>query len=192
MILLKKYDYIVFYDNFLNDQEIALIQEHVANKTSEQGEIFTDNDDQVVVPKVRNSLVKWIEPVKEVEWLSKKIYELIFDANNNFFHMELSECSNLQHTTYEAPSGHYRAHIDAFFNTSLPRKISFTIQLSDEKQYDGGDLLIYHSDFDKPKKAPRKKGSVTVFFSMFIHQVTPVTRGTRHSLVGWVSGPPLK
>ncbi|MDB2656544.1 2OG-Fe(II) oxygenase [Crocinitomicaceae bacterium] len=70
------------------------------------------------------------------------------------------------------------------------RKLSVTVQLSDPDEYEGGDLefMINH----KTVKAPRKKGTIVVFPSFIMHRVTPITKGTRQSIVGWVSGPPYR
>ena len=38
----------------------------------------------------------------------------------------------------------------------------------------------------------KNAGSVIVFPSFMEHQVTPVTKGTRYSLVAWFVGPPFK
>ena len=35
----------------------------------------------------------------------------------------------------------------------------------------------------------KNKGTIIVFPSVLLHTVTPVTKGTRHSLVQWFSGP---
>jgi hypothetical protein len=76
------------------------------------------------------------------------------------------------------------------------RKISVTISLNDPAEYDGGNLK-----FDLGPHRPdryyecteiRPKGSVIVFPSHINHQVTPVTRGTRYSLVCWNLGAPFK
>ena len=61
-----------------------------------------------------------------------------------------------------------------------------SIQLSDENSYEGGDLLIDYSG--DTYHAPRSKGSVIVFDSRLTHEVTPVTRGERYSLVKWFHG----
>ena len=70
---------------------------------------------------------------------------------------------------------------------NIQRKLSFTIQLSDEKDYDGGDLCCYVSE--KLIEASKKKGSISFFPSFLLHEVKEVTRGKRCSLVGWVHGP---
>jgi len=83
-----------------------------------------------------------------------------------------------------------------FYNTI--RKISMTIQLSDPKDYKGGNL-----EFFLPNNSPEEKkitktteilprGTITFFPSFIWHRVTPVTKGTRYSLVTWFSGETFK
>lgn len=77
------------------------------------------------------------------------------------------------------------------------RKISVTINLTDKDEYEGGNLKF---DFGNHASAPpqvecteaREKGSIIVFPSFVPHTVTPVTKGTRKSLVMWCLGEPWK
>lgn len=78
------------------------------------------------------------------------------------------------------------------------RKISMTINLCDETEYEGGDLKF---DFGMHKTKQdrfhiceeiRPRGSIIVFPSFVQHCVTPVTKGTRYSLVMWTLGEPWK
>jgi len=70
------------------------------------------------------------------------------------------------------------------------RKLSVTVQLSDEDSYEGGDLQFMINN--RIENAPRKKGTVIVFPSFILHRVTEVTKGKRNSIVGWLSGPPFR
>ena len=74
------------------------------------------------------------------------------------------------------------------------RKLSVTINITDETEYDGGNLKFdygRHSDVDEETcLEARGQGSMVVFPSFLPHCVTPVTRGTRYSLVLWVLGEP--
>jgi PKHD-type hydroxylase len=79
--------------------------------------------------------------------------------------------------------------VDRIVNGTV-RKLSFTLQLSDPADYDGGELQLMNSK--KPTIASREQGYVMVFPSYTLHEVTPVTRGTRYSLVSWVTGKPFK
>lgn len=76
------------------------------------------------------------------------------------------------------------------------RKLSVTINLSLENSYEGGLLK-----FDFGEHANRQfhlceeikpRGSMIVFPSYTPHCVTPVTKGTRYSLVLWCLGRPFK
>jgi PKHD-type hydroxylase len=76
------------------------------------------------------------------------------------------------------------------------RKLSMTINLNKPGEYDGGNLKF---DFGPHAQGQRfhecveirPQGSIIVFPSYVYHQVTPVTRGTRYSLVLWSIGKPF-
>ena len=78
------------------------------------------------------------------------------------------------------------------------RKLSMTINLNEPGDYDGGNLKF---DFGSNREDGhqiheveeiRPQGSIIVFPSYQYHCVTPVTRGTRYSLVLWCLGEPWK
>jgi hypothetical protein len=86
----------------------------------------------------------------------------------------------------EAVDGHYDWHEDHAEggNFSL-RKLSFVIPLNDG--YEGGEFRLFHHPV-----AEQAKGTMIVFPSYKTHCVSPVTKGERWSLVGWVTGPPFR
>ena len=75
------------------------------------------------------------------------------------------------------------------------RKISMTLNLTDPNSYEGGNLkfdLGPHVKGNRIKVCDdsRSQGSLIVFPSFMYHCVTPVTIGTRFSLVLWCLGKP--
>ena len=75
------------------------------------------------------------------------------------------------------------------------RKISMTVNLTDPKNYAGGNLkfdLGAHAGKKRFKVCEeiRPQGSIIIFPSFTYHCVTPCTRGTRYSLVLWSLGKP--
>ena len=99
----------------------------------------------------------------------------------------------LQFTQYDGDKEQrYDWHVDHFLGDieETIRKISFTILLNDD--FEGGEFEI---EAGSPVADPRiheiklKKGDAVLFPSYQWHRVRPVTKGTRHSLVGWVRGP---
>jgi len=65
------------------------------------------------------------------------------------------------------------------------------LQLSDEDDYEGGELQFMDDD-DQLYTAPKKKGTIIIFDSRVKHRVRKIKNGTRKSLVGWVVGPRWK
>ncbi len=87
---------------------------------------------------------------------------------------------------------HFAWHPDvgAEGTPAATRKLSFTVQLSDPTTYDGGDLeLAVHELTGTSAGGLRAQGTLILFPSFLMHRVTPVTRGARHAIVGWLHGP---
>ena len=137
----------------------------------------------------KNSIV-WINHRDNIDWVYKRLTHAVTSLNERFFKFDLTGfIEDLQFTEYNAPDNFYEAHIDRG-QEHLARKLSISIQLTDPNQYDGGNLeLLYKKDTEI---ANRQQGSLTMFPSYTLHRVTPVTRGTRHSLVAWINGPAFK
>jgi PKHD-type hydroxylase len=81
---------------------------------------------------------------------------------------------------------HFQAwHTDAGADLHDARLISVSVELSDPADYDGGVLEIAQA----VRAARLGRGGARFFLSRLIHRVTPVTRGTRWSLVNWTGRP---
>ena len=127
---------------------------------------------------------------EEFNWINALICGYGLFANCKNFKYELSKCDveGVQLSRYEVGQ-FYNKHMD--FNgdsgtKAHTRKLSMSLQLSDEKSYDGGDLILYYDEQKYP--TPKSKGTIIVFDSRITHEVTPVTRGERYSLVKWIHG----
>ena len=143
-----------------------------------------------VAPNIRDSKNSWIMPCDDSHWIFRRVTDVIMDLNSKFFKFDLfGFIEGFQFTRYDAPGGKYDQHIDRGLNT-WTRKLSFTLQLSDPKDYVGGDLELYYGQ--EPTVPTKEQGFVVVFPSYALHRVTPVTKGTRYSLVAWITGPSFK
>lgn len=136
---------------------------------------------------VRESFVSWIFPNETTGWIFERLQAVVQATNDEYFRFDLDGFfQGLQFTKYVAPGQHYTWHIDRGFGMGI-RKLSLSLQLSDPDTYQGGDLeLRFGEECDR---ADRDRGMITLFPSYVLHRVTPVTEGTRYSLVAWVSGP---
>jgi PKHD-type hydroxylase len=86
--------------------------------------------------------------------------------------------------------GHYDWHVDVGRGPNASRKIGFTLQLTDSAGYDGGDLEFHNMTPDRATL--RRRGTLVAFPAYWLHRVTPMTRGSRLALVGWVHGPTFR
>ena len=121
----------------------------------------------------------------------KNIEQWVKNINMNHFGFDgIQITEQAQYTEY--PKGaFYEWHTDNDVDMKLQppvRKISMTLLLSDENDFEGGDLEMIDD-----KKRPKMKRGHAIFFASFVrHRVTPVTKGNRKSLVMWFGGPPFK
>lgn len=140
----------------------------------------------VIDEDYRRTDIQWISVNSESEWLYKKISQASANINDKFYKFDISRIEELQYCVYKE-GGHFKKHLDTVTIPNLgQRKLTVIIQLSDEEDYEGGELIL-HASAD-PVKMPKKKGSFIVFPSFILHEVTPVTKGERKVLVSWVSG----
>ena len=93
-----------------------------------------------------------------------------------------------------AVGDHYDWHIDTFLDTpnAFHRKLSVTVQLSNGDDYEGGDFQLRDGTGEGLDNSIYNRGSILVFPSFLLHRVTPVTSGTRKTLVAWFEGKRFK
>jgi len=173
-------------------EELAVIGGFTKNKN-------LTKEEEKILKKTRNSNVAWLDD----KWIYNEIIPYVNQANKDSgwnFQWDTSEVC--QFTKYKL-NQYYHWHCDSFhspYNTPNDltkhgkiRKLSVTVSLSSPSEYKGGELQF---DFYNQKKKKNivtckeifEKGSLVVFPSFVWHQVRPVTRGTRYSLVIWNLG----
>ena len=141
------------------------------------------------VTDYRRSSVRFLYPSPATGWMFQRITGIVVAVNDQHFGFDLTDLiEGVQLSRYAAPSGHYDWHVD-MTHQNLIRKLSLSVQLSDDDEYDGGDLEL---STKQSVIAPRNVGAAILFPSWTSHRVTPVTSGVRYSLVCWVTGPPFR
>lgn len=191
MVLFQKdaVEYWSYNLDVFNDAECDTIISIGKQKNLQKAVVNTGQPTLTLDSKYRDSNICWLDEV-EVRWVYDRLMPVVMQANEQFYKFDLyGFTEQLQFTEYAAPSGFYNYHMDKVFNDT-PRKLSMVVQLTDENSYSGGDLQILTGE--NPENMNRKRGTVLFFPSYMLHRVTPVTEGTRHSLVTWFGGPPFK
>ena len=109
-----------------------------------------------------------------------ELYSIYEQYTNLYKTINCIRDSGYDFLVYEA-GGFYKEHTDDYATDNYRRRISSIILLNDD--YEGGDLAFFNKEYIiKPKK-----NTVILFPSNFMypHQILPITKGTRYSIVTW-------
>lgn len=186
------YDLFTATDDFFTEDEINSIIKlgnlHIEEEGRVGGAERNEHNN-----KIRSCKISWMNVNIYTSWIYEKLTKIVNDVNDQRFKFDLTKIENLQFSKYhENDSGFYEKHTDPMMGSFYPenRKLSIVIQLSDPSEYEGGDLCLYNGK--EPIIIEKRKGRIAFFPSYTLHEVTPVTKGTRYSLVAWVHGPAFK
>ena len=144
---------------------------------------------------LRTSDIRWVEG-DNLEIARNILAPYMAEANDRAgWKFIIENMQNSQLTRYdegEFYSWHADGGSDHLYNSgNRVRKLSMTVCLNDD--YEGGELQMcsYGQAECKITVPPQGKGTIIVFPSFMDHQVAPVTKGVRYSLVTWFTGPPF-
>lgn len=106
----------------------------------------------------------------------------VYSKQYNFASFPGLQLIDMQVLKYKE-QGHYTFHVDHC--NEIPRTMSMILLLNDD--YQGGELCFADPNGSNENKVKNKKGRMILWPSNFLypHKVSPVTKGTRYSIVCW-------
>jgi len=171
-----------YWNNAFTKEECSKIINIAHNKGLVKGITYGKSN-------ARKSQVSWLYPIDDMAWAFQRVTDIVTELNRDYFKFDIFGLNEgFQFTNYKAPSDKYKQHVDRAHNTPV-RKLSLSIQLTDPKEYKGGELVLY--DGDVGTSMSREQGNLIMFPSWTMHEVKAVTKGERNSLVCWVTGKPF-
>jgi|TARA_R100001509_G_scaffold165674_1_gene148795 PKHD-type hydroxylase len=181
----NNFQFVIHRDNFLSktqcDNIIKLFDE---NKTS-SSELAGEYNGSLLNKNVRDAK----EIIFEDDYIKNKIKMVLELANLSIYKYNIQELEDVKLLKYNI-GGKYKWHTDVGSKETSTRKLTAIVQLSDEQDYEGGDLEFGITDElgENNYVATKKQGSIIVFPSFLSHRVIPITKGTRYSLLTWMNG----
>ena len=174
-----------YWEGALSAKQIAMVKK-MASKGKGTGFVDQGTEDE----RIRSTKLHWMELTEDTIPIYDAIGHVAASLNAQFFGLDLTGFSEkIQLCNYKVQEkGHYDWHKDS--GQGVVRKLSLAMQLTDPSKYEGGDLILSPSGRDIV--VPKKAGYIAVFPSWTPHKVTPVTKGSRQSLVAWFTGPALR
>lgn len=136
---------------------------------------------------VRRSRISPICNTPDNAWIYERLEGMVHRANSNkAWNFSITGFELIQFSEYKAEYlGAFKEHLDILETSqNRARKISICVQLSRPEDYEGGELSLFNRD-----AVPKNRGHAVAFTSFYPHGVSPVTKGTRYSLVAWAVGP---
>jgi len=167
----------MYSDNVLTPEEckevVDYAQEDIEESLVIQGKSTPRKSD------IRKSKTSFISPGSLVDHLMEKVLDTFFSIAKNGFRLPLGGAESIQYAEY-GPDNYYGWHVDPGPTYEHDRDISASLILSAPDEYQGGSLEF--QDLELPEE---KQGRLIVFPSMIRHQVSPIKKGNRKSLVIW-------
>ena len=185
----RKREPFAWWDGAFTEEQLNWLQ-HKAKEATEQAQVTGKNKGEVN-DSIRRSELNWINKDPECAWVFEILSNVVSSINAEYFGFDLTGfAESIQLTNYhESRQGTYKWHQD-FGASGSSRKLSLVLQLSDPEDYEGGELQILTTG--QANSMQKKRGLITVFPAWTLHQVTPVIKGNRQTLVAWISGPEFK
>jgi PKHD-type hydroxylase len=181
-------NYYYFTDAFTPEELVKIIE--IGDKLPKQKATTVGNDSEEIESSYRLSEISWIPDNPETEWIYEKISDYAKTANEAMWNFDIWGYQDLlQYTKYYDNGGHYDWHADLGPGISN-RKLSCVLQLSTPEEYEGGELEM--NPGGSIMSVPKGLGTLCFFPSFLLHRVTPLTSGTRKSLVTWLCGANLR
>lgn len=200
--------YVVF-DSAIKKEFVDLFEQDIKGNIQLENSVIGNPGSPRNNSSVRSSKHTWIGTEY---WISGMIWHYINRANKENFQYDLTgfESEHLQYTVYNE-GDFYNWHTDSnldplhapkiipsmgsnlsnenlIMSGEYVRKLTFTVQLTEDTDYEGGDVQLLTPE-RRLFLLPRDIGTITIFDSRITHRVLKIKSGTRKALVGWICGP---
>ena len=168
-------------------EECQLLIDMYRNGIKYVGEIFGGRKESV-----RSVNLVDVNFIESNDWIYRKIITNVYNANEKWWNFDISgiEQKFMIGKYKKKNTGKYLPHTDYSQIGMFPRKITVIVQLTDPNKYEGCSTKLFYQE--SPEVVSKELGSMTMFPSYTLHEVEPVTKGSRYAMFGWIYGPHWK
>ena len=206
-----------YFESLFWPEQIMRIREICERKDEEEALTAGATKEEDADHNIRKNKISWHDNEELYSMLRAPMNDVNRQSGWNY---NITAIEPIQYTIYYGDENHYHWHTDTIIQdhytdrgenhilNNTIRKISCSIQLTDPREYKGGDFELLtglNEDSEDiandlkgdgyfkttPVNLPhfKEKGYAIFFPSYTYHRVKPVTEGTRRSLVVWFRGP---
>jgi Rps23 Pro-64 3,4-dihydroxylase Tpa1-like proline 4-hydroxylase len=136
--------------------------------------------------KIRNSTVFFPKADKFPNTFSILQSAIISEYSSICSYIDLTNIAEIQYARYET-GNFFKKHKDTIYSPGSSKRIlTCSINLSEESQYEGGELIVYDNSGEQINMLSREIGSFIIFPATFYHEAKIVKSGTREAIVTWI------
>jgi predicted 2-oxoglutarate/Fe(II)-dependent dioxygenase YbiX len=179
-------DYIVVLENIVSDELCNDILKEFSNEEEWQQTVVGTGEVNDKIRTAETVVISYPHVIEKNVKVRQNLDKCLYDSagltiqkyNTKFPLCRIEEDSGYELLRYKEGQ-FYIQHVDSF--KARPRAVSCSFALNDD--YEGGEWGFFNREM--VFKAP--KGSAVLFPSNFMypHEIMPVTKGTRYSIVTW-------
>lgn len=179
-------DYIVVFEEVMTHALCDAILEEFSNEEEWQRTAVAGGIVREDIRSAETIIISYSQVIEKNTKVRQKLDKYVFASaglvikkyNEKFSHCRIEEDSGYELLRYKEGQ-FYTQHTDSF--KARPRAVSCSFALNDD--YEGGEWGFFNREI--VTKAP--KGSAILFPSNFMypHEIMPVTKGTRYSIITW-------
>lgn len=179
----KDFEFYIYRENFLSPEQCKKYINLIDSQETQTGKLVGTGKDY------ENPNVRLTQNIEfEDDKLQSKISMVLELANLKHYKYKVNSLDKLRLLKYGV-GGRYEWHTDLGSGDYSNRKLTAIVQLSNEQDYEGGDLEFGLTQEDGSLiKGNRKQGTILVFPSFLSHRISPLTKGKRYSILTWLEG----
>lgn len=135
---------------------------------------------------IRNSTVFFPKPHDYPNTFSILQSLIISEYSSVCGYVDFSNIAEIQYARYEKGE-FFKKHRDTIYKDGLDKRIlTCSINLSEETDYENGELVVYDESNNIARVLSKEIGSFIIFPAIFQHEAKEVTRGVREAIVTWI------
>jgi Rps23 Pro-64 3,4-dihydroxylase Tpa1-like proline 4-hydroxylase len=135
---------------------------------------------------VRNSKIFFPKADRYPNTFSILQSAIISEYSSICSYIDLTNIAEIQYARYET-GNFFKKHKDTIYDRREKKRIlTCSINLSEETDYEGGELVVYDNNDNEIDKLSKEIGSFIIFPATFYHEAKMVESGTREAIVTWI------
>ena len=136
--------------------------------------------------RVRNSTIFFPKADRFPNTFSILQSSIISEYSSICSYIDLTNIAEIQYARYET-GNFFKKHNDTIYTGgSTKRVLTCSINLSEENEYSGGELIIFDDKGNEIDMLSKEIGSFIIFPATFFHEARVVESGIREAIVTWI------